>query len=69
MAEKRLAGGWITLPEAAKISGFTRAYLWMLVKMSKIKKSRRVGNLILVDEDEIKTLQRKKTGPQKKPKG
>lgn len=59
MAEKRLSGGWITITEAAKISGFTRAYIWLLIKMKKIEKSRRVGNLLLVDEDEIKTLQRK----------
>ena len=56
-------GNWISTLEAAEISGFTKGAIWLKIKMGEIKKVRRVGNVYLVNSEEIRTLKRVGRGP------
>jgi len=54
---------WVTTKEAAEISGFTPATIWLKIKLGQIQKIRRVGKMYLVNEEEIRDLKRKGRGP------
>jgi hypothetical protein len=54
---------WVTTPEAAKISGFTKGAICLKIKMGQIKKVRRVGKAYLVNIEEIRNLKRTGRGP------
>ena len=54
---------WVTTPEAATISGFTKSAICLKIKLGQFKKIRRVGKAYLVNIEEIQNLKRIGRGP------
>jgi phage-related protein len=55
-------GNWIPTVEAAKLSGFTKATIWLKIQMGEIKKVRRIGNVYLLSKKEVMALKRRGRG-------
>ena len=54
---------WVTTTEAAQISGFTKGYICLRIKLGQFKKIRRVGKSYLVNIEEIRNFKRTGRGP------
>jgi hypothetical protein len=54
---------WVTAKEAAKMSGFTKGYIFLMIKLGRLKKIRQVGRMYLVNVEEIQSIKRIGRGP------